>query len=170
MPAILLASVTHQRGDLHVTPSSDWRVGASGNLEAHGSATQGHAIKTQFNNALDAVGLAMRDDSAATRTRISDAVRADRARVEREVYSAAVATYHWMRDRMIGRLKEGLHGEERAYYRAIAARDVANLVAPDSSELKPAYNLTEADMDRVWERARTNNDRVMSAAGWPTVT
>lgn len=167
MPAILLAATTHQRGDLHVTPSTDWRVGADGSLEAHGSRSQGNAIKTRFNNALDAVGLAMRDDTTATRSRIGAAVRADRSRVEREIYSAAVATYHWMHDRMIGRLKEGLRGEERAYYRAIAARHAENLVAPDSSDLKPAYDLTEADMDRVWDRARAHNDRVMSAAGWP---
>lgn len=167
MPAILLAATTHQRGDLHVTPTSDWRVGAGGALEAHGSVTQGHAIKTRFNNALDAVGLAMRDNSAATRSRIADAVRADRARVEREIYSAAVATYHWMHERMIGRLKEGLRSEERAYYRAIAARHAENLRSLDSAELKTAYDMTEGDMDRVWERARANNDRVMSAAGWP---
>jgi hypothetical protein len=168
MPAILLAATTHQRGDVHVTPTSDWRVGADGALEAHGSPTQGAAIKNQFNNALDAVGLAMRDDSPATRTRITTAVRADRARVEREIYSAAVATYHWMHERMIGRLKEGLRGEERAYYRRIAARHAENLVSPDSPDLKSEYDLNEGDMDRVWERARANNDRVMSAAGWPT--
>jgi Domain of unknown function (DUF4157)/Novel toxin 14 len=168
MPAILLAATTHQRGDLHVTPESDWRIGAGGAVEEHGSRTQGMAIKNRFNNALDAVGLSMRDDSASTRTRINSAIRANRAEVEQQIYSAAVATYHWMHNRMIDRLKEGLRTEERAYYRGIAARDANNLVSPDSSELKHAYDLTVSDMDDVWRRARDNNNRVMTAAGWPT--
>jgi hypothetical protein len=50
----------------------------------------------------------------------------------------------------------------------IAARHAENLVSPDSPDLKSEYDLNEGDMDRVWERARANNDRVMSAAGWPT--
>lgn len=165
MPAVLIAATTHQRGNLHVAPQES--IGAGGTIEEHGTRTQGFAIKNQFNNALDAVGLAMRDDSAATRTRISDAVRANRPRVEREIYTAAVATYRWMHDRMINRLKEGLRGEERGYYLRIAARDASHLVSPDSSDLRSDYNLTETDMDDVWERAKANNDRVMAAAGWP---
>lgn len=167
MPAILLAAETHQTGNLHVTPEANWRIGAGGAVEEHGTRTQGMAIKNRFNNALDAVGLSMRDDSTATRSRIGGAVRANRANVEQQIYSAAVATYHWMHGRMIDRLKYGLREQELAYYRGIAARDADNLVSPDSKELKTAYDLTVTDMDEVWRRARDNNNRVMSAAGWP---
>lgn len=165
MPAVLLAARTHQRGELHVLREARWDAGTDYATERRGTVTQGFAIENTFNRLLPAE-LRPHGDSEAHRTAFQEAVRRDEARANREFYTAAVGTYHWMYNRMIPALQRGLQTEELAYYRGVAA--IRHRRSSESDELQDPFDMRAEDLMPVWRAAKTNNDRVMSAAGWPT--
>jgi hypothetical protein len=165
MPAILLAARTHQRGELHVLREARWDAGTDYAAERLGTTTQGFAIENKFNGFLRAE-LRPHGNSESHRTAFNEAIQRDEPRANREFYNAAVATYHWMYDRMIPALRRGLETEELAYYRGVAA--INHKRSPDSDELQAEWDMRPDQLTPVWRAAKANNDHVMTAAGWPT--
>ncbi|TQV87768.1 eCIS core domain-containing protein [Aliikangiella coralliicola] len=167
MPAVLLSARTHQRGKLHVLSESVWNDNATMGFDTDNSSSQGLAIQNTFNRNLP-VALRTRDGSEAHRQRFEHQLNTNMAGANRAFYDATVATYHWMYNRMIPALRNGLKTEELAYYRSIAA--INHSLNPDSDDpgLEAAYNLRETDLNQVFRAAKRNNDQVMSRKGWPT--
>ena len=165
MPAILLSARTHQRGELHVLREARWEPGTDYETERKGTATQGLAIENTFNRALPPE-LRPHGESEQHKTAFREAIDKDETRANREFYNAAKATYHWMYNRMIPALQSGLQTEELAYYRGVAA--LKHKVSEASADLQGPFDMKAEDLSPVWRQAKANNDRVMTAAGWPT--
>lgn len=162
MPAILLSARCHQRGELHVLRESRWVDNSQQDMERKGTVTQGLAIENTFNKAITDAALRPRETSTERRTALRARIAADPVRVSQQYYSAALATYRWMRDRMIKEaLKPGLLTEEKAYYRGIAAQ---NHAAGD--ELQPSWDLQDHHLTHVYDQAAKNNDEIMTKYGW----
>lgn len=161
MPAILLAARTHRRGELHVMHEPRWNPESD---ERIGTQTQGFAIENRFNGFLPPE-LRPHNSSEAQKQRFQAEIDRDEPRVNRALYNAAVSTYHWMYDRMIPQLRNGLITEELAYYRGVAA---LSRQREGTDNLDPNYDMTAAHLVQVWEAAKRNNDHVMSGYGWPT--
>jgi len=162
MPTILLASHTHQRGNLHVLAESRWIDDATFSKEMHGTATQGLAIENTFNRAIAEPDLRPRDKSKEHRDKLRKKIKAAPLTAANTYYNAALTTYTWMRDRMIPALRKGLLSEEKAYYRGIAAREHSH----DETTLKSDWDLTDKALDAVFEAAKQNNDEVMGKYKW----
>ena len=161
MPAILLAARTHQRGELHVLRETRWDD-ASGTNERKGTSTQGLAIQNQFHNAIANEKLRPRDTSPSHREELRKEIGKNRVAAQNDYYNAALKTYHWMSDRMIRALLEGMKREELAYYRGIAARNHADA----NGKLPAAYDMQESDLVKVHGVAEDNNTAVMGRNNW----
>jgi hypothetical protein len=165
MPAVLIAARTHQRGELHVLREARWEPGTDYSTERKGTPTQGLAIENTFNKNIRPE-MRPHGDSETHKTAFKEAIEKDDAGANLEFYNAAKATYHWMYNRMIPALQTGLETEELAYYRGVAS--LKHKVSEESADLKTGYDMKAEDLSPVWRAAKANNDRVMSAAGWPT--
>jgi Domain of unknown function (DUF4157)/Novel toxin 14 len=155
MPAILLATDTHQRGQLHISRESSWE---SEDDDA-GPQRQGYAIDNEFARQLHS-RFGIFDSDALWNTR----VRADKKAAAEHIFDAMTATYHWMHGRMFPALDHALVTRELAYYRGIASR--LHIVDKKSGTLQSGYDLTETDIRKVYQRAREINNSTMSAKGW----
>jgi len=163
MPAILLSARCHQKGELHVLRESRWVDDAAQDMERKGTMTQGLAIENRFNSAIQESVLRPRETSQEKRAALRARIRQDPVSASQQYYRAALATYKWMHDRMIPQLKHGLLGEEKAYYRGIAAE---TRKIPDKDDLQPAWNLEDSHLLHVYDVAAKNNDEVMQKYGW----
>ena len=52
-------------------------------------------------------------------------------------------------------------------YRSVAS--FKHKVSEDSAELKTGYGMKAEALTPVWRQAKANNEKVKSAAGWPTL-
>lgn len=162
MPAVLLSARCHQRGELHVLRESRWSD-PTGEKERKGTPTQGYAIENQFNAAIKPASLRPRDESAEHRKQLRAAIAADPTAARTAYHGAALATYRWMRSRMLPALQRGLLTEEMAYYRGIAAK---SQLQADGESLAPLYNMKPGHLNAVHEAAVTKNDEVMGKHNW----
>jgi hypothetical protein len=163
MPTILLSARCHQRGELHILRESRWNDDPSHKKEMHGTATQGLAIENTFNQAIADRDLRPRDTDKEHRDKLKAKIKAKPLDASRQYYSAALATYRWMRDRMIPALRRGLLTEELAYYRGVAAQ---NHSIAGGDQLAHDYDLKDQDLVAVHEKAAQNNDDVMAKHSW----
>jgi hypothetical protein len=162
MPAILIAADTHRRGQLHIERETQWS-GSGDNPDSdpgQGRATQGFAIKGQFQRRLKAE-FKVTDENATEWNKTIASVGNDAA--ARGIGKAMLGTYQWMHGIMMPALERALITRERAYYNALAARDGHTLA---SGRLDPDYALTADDMKSVYGKALNNNNTIMGAAGW----
>jgi len=166
MPAVLLSADLHKRGRLHVNRESRWTGKEedpdSDEEQGGGASRQGFAIEHVFKAALkDKFGV--RDDSPEWAKAVELKGKPAAASL---IQDAMIETYHWMHGIMLPALEQGLN-RELAYYRGIAARRHLVRGASDEPRLEPDYDLKAGDMNSVYARAKANNDKVMSDAGWP---
>jgi len=162
MPAVLLSARCHQRGELHVLRESRW-ADPTGDKERKGTPTQGFAIENQFNAALADTRLRPHDTSAEHRKQLRAAIATDPTAARTAYHGAALATYRWMRSRMLPALQRGLQTEEMAYYRGIAAK---THLQPDGETLAPTHDMKPKHLDTVHQAAVTKNDEVMGKHNW----
>lgn len=162
MPAILISTDTHRRGQLHVERETQWK-GAGQDPDSdpgQGRSTQGFAIKARFQRGLRSQFQITDHDAAVWNKTTAGLGKAESAK---RIGKAMLATYKWMNELMMPALERGLVTRERAYYNAMAARDGHTLA---NSQPDPNYYLNAEDMRGVFGKAKTNNKQVMEAAHW----
>ena len=164
MPAILLSERCHQRGELHVLRESRWVDNSQHDLEIKGTLTQGLAIENAFNKAIAEPALRPRETSKERREALRARIAENPVKASQQYYSAALATYRWMHDRMIPALKRGLLTEEKAYYRGVAAQKHA--AGADGDTLQTGWDLKDHQLTHVFDLAVKNNDDVMRGYNW----
>jgi hypothetical protein len=155
MPAILLATSTHGRGNLHLNREPSWDMLQE---ELPGTTTQRNTINNYFfaqlKNNLHLPG-------SPTLARIAAAARQNGEAGKTAVYRAIKETYRFMYDeRMKPALRDALHEIELPYYASLAAKDHANA---GTGELQRPYDPQHASglLNRVIHAVETKNSEIM---------
>ncbi len=156
MPAIYLATPVHQTAGLHIDKNVMDDSPTS-------SATQGNTVHKWFCGYFYTGTLS---DLENKPSELATALNADPSTFSTKLSDAVQATYKEMYKHMMPALQKGLEVSELAYYNRIAAK---NTVQKDGETiLDPDYYLSVGDMTDVYTKAKTNNDEIMTSAGWKT--
>jgi hypothetical protein len=153
MPAILLASVTHQRGRLHVQRSAP---------DEGGRSTQSNTIHNWFQAELTDRAPAATNADGVSPSAVASMSEPAKQR-NAELVEGVEEVYRRMRSLMLPALERGLLEYEKPYYESIAAREASRL--DEDGELSEDWQLDVGDLGRVFRAARDNNDQVMEGYG-----
>jgi hypothetical protein len=151
MPAVLIAQPVHRKARLHVTTQADdWTANADSpsgvvNLKFREMLT---ARDPDYGNAQDA-GVKKFEEYKKNAEQ-----RKGPGTVEATIYSAMQDTYHWMRDFMQPRLRDGLKTVEVKYYNEL------------SKEKGSTDELSPGEMDIVYSAAVVHNADELAKGGW----
>ena len=161
MPTILLATPTHRRGNLHLTPKADETRSGS-------NPSQAIAINHIYTKALPNWIRDMEKEVAQEDKPYSDweglVTRRGEGAVKNQIGRSMQATYKHLRDYMQSQLKAALKGYERDYYNDLDAEKNGQSSTPGP--------VTLAHMEEVWRRAKIHNRsgrnsyRGMNDYGW----
>lgn len=162
MPAILISTDLHRRGQLHVERESLWKgAGQDPDSDANqGRSTQGYAIKAQFQRGLLKEFNVTDHDASVWNKAIAAKTPADAAQ---GIGNAMLGTYRWMNQLMMPALERGLMNRERGYYNAISAKEGHTTATGD---LDSKYQLQSEDMRSTYGKAVAKNNEIMGAANW----
>lgn len=157
MPAILLASLTHQRGNLHVhrSPPDD----GPGNAHSNQSNTVDGWFRTKAARTRPPESAAPSGTTPSTVASMPEPAKRRNA----DLVAGVEDVYHRMRALMLSALERGLIEYEKPYYESIAARRRDRL--DENEDLKEEWQLDVGDLGRVFRAARRNNDDVMEHFG-----
>jgi hypothetical protein len=155
MPAILVSSTTHQRGNLHLnrTPPDD----TSGGSNQSNTVDRWFRSKAPRTRAPEAAAPA-----GVTPSTVGSMPDAAKTR-NQELVDGVEEVYRRMRSLMLSALERGLVEQEKPYYETIAARRRDRL--DDNEDLDESWQLDVGDLGRVYRAVRANNDEVMARFG-----
>lgn len=185
MPTILISEHTHEQGGVHVHGKGDDDVTGTG------PSTPGFAVHKQFRDALGDYEPIVFDKSPTKLQSVARQTRGEAVPVheqaivgskqvtspdlQKAIYRAANKTYHWMRDDMKTKLREGLKVEEVRFYETMVRRQMQENGRADYAvaDLPAGYVPVAADMDAIADAAEAHNKSIMeepAKVGFQTAT
>ena len=175
MPAILIATRTHQKGGLHIKPSQkEQDDGVRSGRSSQGNAMD-NKFRKYFKTEMATTGLSTNYYSNVTKKNaefnayVNALAPEDRTKIADANYQAMQKTYSWMRSVMTPPLETGLINHEVPYYREVAMKDNSKLkktAANAPPELKKAYDMKASHIASAYTEAVANNKAVMEGEGW----
>jgi hypothetical protein len=175
MPAILIATRTHQKGGLHIKPSGKEQDDGVRSGRSSQANSMDNKFRKYFKSEMATTGLSTNYYSNATKKKaefnayVNALAPEDRAKIADANYRAMQKTYSWMRSVMIPPLETALINHEVPYYREVAMKDSSKLkktAANAPPELKKAYDMKASHIASAYTEAVANNKAVMEGEGW----
>ena len=171
MPAILLATRTHQKGGLHIKPTT-----STDDDRTNRRATQGRTLHdkydAKFKDSMTSTGLKTdyfsheKKSDAEFTAYLNGLTVTEQDKVGDATHNAMQATYQWVHGKMLPALERALEQHEVPYYREIALKKKERRKGDSSTDLIDAYDMKGANVHPVYRHAVENNDTVMQGEGW----